>query len=71
MIAFASPINMETEKAVVLGQEMEIKKLFFINRYVYAKYLPTNSLIKMNTLNMSWVDDDVIEKVFNYVCGDL
>lgn len=61
----------EMEKAVVLGQNSEIKKLFFINGYVYVKYLPTNSLIKMNTLNMSWVDDDVIEKVFNYVCGNL
>ncbi len=56
------------------GMEMEydnylkrkIKKLYFRNGDIYEKIAATDELVKLNSINLSWVTTSFIEKVYYY-----
>ena len=43
-----------------------IKKLYFKNSNIYEKVEKTGQLVKLNSINMSWVTTSFIEKVYYY-----
>lgn len=56
--------GMETEYASELKRT--IKKLYFKDGYIYEKIKTTGVLIKLHTINMSWVTTAMIQKVYYY-----
>lgn len=56
--------GMETEYNNYLKRV--VKKLYFIDNNVYEKSQKTGRLIKLITINMSWVPTSFIEKVYYY-----
>ncbi|NWF98010.1 MAG: glycosyltransferase [Nitrospirae bacterium] len=71
-IRLNSIINDETfDDCICQQHEMEIeggvKKLYFINNGIYLKHIPTQKLIKANSLNMSWVPVSFIKQVYDIV----
>ena len=50
--------------------EMEVeggkKKLYFENGNLYERYLPTQQLVKLNSINMSWLPTSFIKEIFDY-----
>ncbi len=77
VIKLNTEINKETHDENICqddGMETEyidslkriIKKLYFKNNNIYEKNKTTKELIKIKTLNMSWVTTSFIEKVYYY-----
>lgn len=58
---------METKS---LGEDRLLKKLYFIDGLPYCSYLPIKKLIRMNTLNMSLIPYEYMEKVFMQINSD-
>ena len=51
------------------GFEMEggIKKLYFSDGKIYQKFVDTGELVKVNSINMSWINQLLWSKIINYV----
>ncbi len=56
--------GMETEYVPRLKRT--IKKLYFSDRHIYEKVAATGEMVKLNSINMSWVTTALIEKVYYY-----
>jgi hypothetical protein len=56
--------GMETEYVDYLKRT--IKKLYFKNNNIYEKTKKDPHLVKVNSINMSWVVTSLIEKVYYY-----
>ena len=47
-----------------MDNKVQRKKLYFRKNGIFIKWLPTNSLIKLNSLNLSWVPNELFEDIF-------
>lgn len=49
----------------------QVKKIYFENGHIFEKSLNSNNLIKINTINMSWLSLGYYKKIYNYIISNL